>query len=292
MGSRHVPPSQEDPATGVATTDVAATAVTPAVRLHLPKLTSPPPPEKLPILLYFHGGGFCVESAFSFLHHRYTTTLSAAATAVVVSVEYRLAPEHPLPAAYDDAWAALTWIAAGNNHPWIAGHGDLTRLFVGGDSAGGNIAHNLLIRAGSEPLPGSVKIAGAILCHPFFWGSNPIGTEPRENVDRSFCYRLWKFVFPAAEGGIDCPMINPVGGGSRRLAGLGCRRLAVCVAEKDVLAGRAVAYAAEVRESGWEGEVEVENVAGEEHCFQVDNPATEKAGKLIAWIADFIRRCN
>ncbi|RLN12591.1 putative carboxylesterase 7 [Panicum miliaceum] len=69
----------------------------------------------------------------------------AAAGAVAVSVNYRLAPEHPLPAAYDDAWAALQWTVSSclsGPEPWLADHGDAKRIFLAGDSAGGNIAHN------------------------------------------------------------------------------------------------------------------------------------------------------
>ncbi|CAN1142561.1 2-hydroxyisoflavanone dehydratase, partial [Linum perenne] len=81
-----------------------------SARLYLPN--SIPQDKKLPILVYFHGGAFCIESAFSSSHLRYLNSLSAEAHALVVSVEYRLAPEHPLPAAYDDSWAALLWVAS------------------------------------------------------------------------------------------------------------------------------------------------------------------------------------
>ncbi|KAL2469931.1 putative carboxylesterase [Abeliophyllum distichum] len=88
------------------------TNISPVVqaRLYLPKLTDPH--QKLPVLVYYHGGGFCVESAFSFLDQRYMNILAAEAKALIVSVEYRLAPEHPLPVAYEDSWTALQWVAS------------------------------------------------------------------------------------------------------------------------------------------------------------------------------------
>ncbi|KAL0299925.1 UNVERIFIED_CONTAM: 2-hydroxyisoflavanone dehydratase [Sesamum angustifolium] len=109
LGTPHVPPSPEDPTTGVASKD---TTISPNVsaRLYLPKLSDPT--QKLPILVYYHGGGFCVESAFSFQYHRYMNILSSKSGALVVSVEYRLAPEHLLPAAYDDSWYALEWVCS------------------------------------------------------------------------------------------------------------------------------------------------------------------------------------
>jgi acetyl esterase len=87
-----------------------------------------------PVVLYFHGGGFVVGDLDT---HDGTCRQHAVATsAVVVSVDYRLAPEHPYPAAIEDAWAATQWVAA---------HGaemdaDTARLAVAGDSAGGTIS--------------------------------------------------------------------------------------------------------------------------------------------------------
>ncbi|KAK6137657.1 hypothetical protein DH2020_028583 [Rehmannia glutinosa] len=292
FGSPHVPPSPEDPTTGVSSKD---TTISPLVsaRLYLPKLTHPTT-QTLPILVYYHCGAFCLESAFSFLHHRYINLLSSAAGALVISVEYRLAPETPLPAAYDDSREALKWVCShgadlNQTHfekldQWIANHGDFSRVFIGGDTSGANIAHNIAIRAGSEPLPGNVKIVGAILSHPYFWGSNPIGKD----VDRSLAYRFWVFVYPTAAGGIDNPSINPLIDGAPSLSGLGCSKMMITLAMKDELTGRGLVYAEKVKNSGWKGEVEVVEVEGEEHCFHIFDTETEKARDLIKRMANFI----
>ena len=66
----------------------------------------------MPILVYFHGCAFIVESAFSFDHHRYLNDLVSQGPIVAVLVEYRLAPEHSLPIAYEDSWAAFRWVAS------------------------------------------------------------------------------------------------------------------------------------------------------------------------------------
>ncbi|RLN33434.1 tuliposide A-converting enzyme 1, chloroplastic-like [Panicum miliaceum] len=134
----------DDDASGVATKDVvldAATGLT--VRLFLPKRREPSG-KKLPVLVYFHGGGFLLESAKSATYHNYLTSLAAAAGVLAVSVDYRLAPEHRRPAAYDDCWTALQWAASARDDDWLAEHGDASRVFVAGDSAGGNIVHNVL----------------------------------------------------------------------------------------------------------------------------------------------------
>ncbi|PIN04468.1 Arylacetamide deacetylase [Handroanthus impetiginosus] len=296
FGSPHVPPSREDPITGVSSKDITISSAVSA-RLYLPKLTHPS--QKLPILVYYHGGGFCLESAFSFLDHRYINHLSSAAGALVISVEYRLAPEHPLPAAYEDSWDALKWVCSHvhdqnisetnfEKDEWITEHGDFNRLFIGGDSAGGNIAHNIAMRAGSESLPGNVKILGAILSHPYFWGSNPIGNEPKENIEQSLLYRIRLFVHPSATGGIDNPLINPIVDGAPSLSGLGCSKLLICLGEKDELTGRALVYAENVKKNGWKGEVEEVVVEGEGHCFHVFDIETEKAKDLIKKMASFI----
>jgi acetyl esterase len=101
------------------------------------------------LCVYFHGGGFTIGSIET--HDPVTRRLAHESGAVVVSVDYRLAPEHPFPAAVDDAWAAVQWIAAhAEELGCVPG-----RLAVAGDSAGGNLATvtALLARdAGGPPI--------------------------------------------------------------------------------------------------------------------------------------------
>ncbi len=98
------------------------------------------------VLLYFHGGGYCFCSVHS--HRRLAGHLANAADCRVLSVDYRLAPEHPHPAAVTDALAAYGWLLASGSDP------DL--IAVAGDSAGGGLAMALLLklRDGGLPLPG------------------------------------------------------------------------------------------------------------------------------------------
>ncbi|KAI4962819.1 hypothetical protein ZWY2020_025281 [Hordeum vulgare] len=156
VGTQTVPPSPSgDPANGVASKDVVLDlAASISARLYLPAATAAEPRRKFPVVVYYHGGAFVVQSAASPIYHKYAASLVTAALAVVVSVNYRLAPEHPLPAAYDDAFVALRAIVAAcrpdGAEPWLAAHGDASRVVLAGDSSGANMAHNTAIRLGKE----------------------------------------------------------------------------------------------------------------------------------------------
>lgn len=285
FGSPHVPPTLEDPKTGVSSKDITiSTEKNLLARLYLPKLTTTTTNKKLPILVYFHGGGFCLESAFSLIDHRYMNNLSSQAQVIVLSVEYRLAPEHPLPAAYEDCWTALNWVASyPTDEPWIANHADLDAIFIGGDSAGANIVHNIAMKAGQESLKCGVKILGAFLSHPYF-------LDEKSVPELEMAYKIWEFVYPNAAGGLDSYMINPLSGGAPSLSGIRCSRVFVVVAEKDELRDSGVRYYESVKKSGFEGIVELFEVVGEGHCFHAFNPDSDNAKVLIQRLASFLQK--
>jgi acetyl esterase len=115
------------------------------------RLYAPEGPD-LPVLLFFHGGGFTVGSIAT--HDTLCRELSRLAACAVVSLDYRLAPEHKFPTAADDAWDALAWLAA---HAATRGL-DPARLAVGGDSAGGTLAAACALQARDTALPLALQL--------------------------------------------------------------------------------------------------------------------------------------
>lgn len=106
----------------------------------------------LPVLLFFHGGGFTVGSIAT--HDILCRQLSHLAGCAVVSVAYRLAPQHKFPVAADDAWDALQWLAKAAPALGL----DATRIAVGGDSAGGTLAIVCAVLARDAGLPLALQL--------------------------------------------------------------------------------------------------------------------------------------
>ncbi|GAA0176370.1 deacetylase [Lithospermum erythrorhizon] len=245
-----------------------------SARLYLP--TNIKKEEKLPLLIYFHGGAFCLCSPFCALYHNYLTSLVSKANVVAVSVDYRLAPENPLPAAYEDSWDALLWVVSHSSchgpESWLNDHVDFGRVFVGGDSAGANISHNIAQRAGIEKLEG-LELNGACVIHPDF-----VGEEGSLN-------EVWKFICPGSFGEEDLrinPAIDP------RLGSLGCTKMFVCVAEKDEFRDAGWIYYEAIKKSGWKGEVLFHETFGEAHVFHIFNPASKNAEPFMEKMVSFI----
>lgn len=110
-----------------------------------------------PCLVFFHGGGWVIGNLET--HDVVCRKVAHEGELIVISVDYRLAPEHKFPAAVDDAVTATNWIAAHASKLGI----DAARLMVGGDSAGGNLAAVVSLHARDH---GGAKIAGQVLVYP------------------------------------------------------------------------------------------------------------------------------
>jgi acetyl esterase len=144
------PVLQPEPPEVALAEDLACPGPAGAIRLRRYRGLGTDPAAALPCLMFLHGGGWVIGDLDS--HDQLCRTLANLLGACVVAVEYRLAPEHPFPAAVEDAAAALRFVAGNAASLRI----EPARLAVGGDSAGGNLAAVLALmgRDGSVPAPG------------------------------------------------------------------------------------------------------------------------------------------
>ena len=139
------------------------------------RLYSPDPDTQLPVLVYYHGGGWVIGDLDS--HDPLCRTLANRANVVVLSVHYRLAPEHKYPAAADDSYAAAQWVS---EHGAEIG-ADGSRIAVCGDSAGGNLSAVVSLMARDRGGPG---LRGQVLIYPVT--NLDFGTDSyRDNGDGS-----------------------------------------------------------------------------------------------------------
>ncbi|KAJ6692559.1 ARYLACETAMIDE DEACETYLASE [Salix purpurea] len=271
---KQIPPS-DDQVTGVQSRDVIISSE-PRVsaRIFLPKIKNPD--RKLPLLLYIHGGGFSMQSAFSPVYHKFCNLVASEADFIVVSVEYGLFPARPIPACYEDSWAVLRWVAShvdGNGHdPWLNDRADFGKVFIGGDSAGGNISHTLAFRVGSIGLRRGVRVVGVVMVHPFFGG-----TKDDE---------MWLYMCPT-NSGLNDPRMNP---GTEDLARLGCERMLIFVAEEDYLTVASKNYYKKLTKSGWKGTVELVENEKEDHCFHLFDLDAEKALEMRHKFVSFLKQ--
>nr|GMD93672.1 probable carboxylesterase 2 [Ipomoea batatas] len=280
-------PAAFDPATGVTSKDVVIDPVTGVfARIYRPANAG----NNLPLVVYFHGGAFFLSSVGDPNYHGFLNVLVAKVNAVLVSVNYRKAPEHPLPAAYDDSWAALQWIAGKGAEDSLIGSVDFSRVFLAGDSAGANISHHMAIKSRkSDPILG-LKFEGIIMIHPYFWGENPIGIEVEDEVRKAMVDKWWGFVCPSNQGGEDS-LINPfVNGGVSVLADLACERIIVCVAGKDILRDRGKLYYESLVKSEWGGKAEIIETEEEDHVFHIFDPYSDNAVQFVKRLNGFINQ--
>ena len=185
-----------------------------------------------PTVAFFHGGGFVVGDLDT--HDNMARAICRSAVAVVVSVDYRLAPEHPFPAAVDDAVAATQVI-----RERLADLGGDGRLAVAGDSAGGNLSAVV-----TQHVPG---LAAQFLIYPATDAGGHYASR-RDNAEGYFLddpTMVWFTDHYAAEA-LDDPRFSPL----RRDALAGLPPAVVVTAELDPLRDEGLAYAAALEAAG------------------------------------------
>lgn len=245
--------------------------------------TTTSPRNKLPLLIYFHGGGFCVGSAAWSCYHEFLLNLASKANCVIVSVNYRLAPENRLPAAYEDGFTALTWVkhqalSMSNEHQWWLSRCDLSSLVLAGDSAGANIAYHIATRVGSNNIESKsldpLSLKGTILVQPFFGGESRTGSEkhyanlpPNSALTLSASDTYWRLCLPSGANR-DHPWCNPLANnGVAKLRNLKLPGVLLCVSETDILKDRNIEFGNALVSMGKKVEIAVYKGVG--HAFQV-----------------------
>ncbi|OVA20917.1 Alpha/beta hydrolase fold-3 [Macleaya cordata] len=299
--AKPVPP-HEDFIDGVATRDVTMDNISGlSARIYLPERKSGDG-SKLPVLLHFHGGGFCISQADWYMYYQAYTQLVRSAQAVCVSVKLRLAPEHRLPAACDDGYSTLLWLRsvarAEAIEPWLEAHADFSRVFLIGDSSGGNIVHEVAARAGKEKWD-PLSLAGGVLLHPGFVRAERSKSELETQNESPFLTleMVDKFLALALPLGStkDHPITCPMGSMAPPLDGLNLPPFLMAVAELDLIRDTELEYIEAMKKAG--KDVEVFHSEGVGHSFylkkvpvEMDPQNAAQTDLLIAGITDFIKR--
>ncbi|KAG8366580.1 hypothetical protein BUALT_Bualt17G0094700 [Buddleja alternifolia] len=248
---------------------------------------------KVPLLVYFHGGGFCVGSASWSCYHEFLANLASKMNCLILSVNYRLAPENPLPAAYDDGVKTLLWLRQqpfNNSNEWWANKCNFSRIFLAGDSAGANIAYNVALRL--RPL----DINGLILIQPFFGGEARTHSEkymaqpPRSALTLAASDTYWRLSLPTGANR-DHPCCNPMAKRVVKREELLHLPIMVCISEMDILKDRNLDLCANLESDGHR--IEQVMCKGVGHAFQILNksPLSQtRVHELICHIKNFISR--
>lgn len=246
------------------------------IRIYTPH--QPAPGERLPVLVYFHGGGFVIGSLDSY--DALCRAIANRAQCIVVSVDYRLAPEHRFPAAVDDCCAALDWVDLAAE----SFDGDPQRIAVGGDSAGGNLAAVTALAARDA---GGPPLVFQLLIYPVAGGA-PDTASHHDFAEGYLLTRrniLWFY---------DCYLNDPAEQQDPRFAPLRAGDLSglppalLIVAGFDPLRDEDLAYGERLQAAGVE--VEMANYTGMVHGFMSLSDMVDAGKAAIDQAAAALRR--
>ncbi len=271
MAARDIPGLRKPEVASVVNRDMQGPGGSLPLRIYTPKGEGP-----FPLMVFFHGSGFVVCDLDT--HDGMCRNLCAGANCVVISVDYRLAPEHKFPAAPDDCLAATRWVAQNAS----ALRGDQSRIMVAGDSAGGNLAAVVALRARDE---GGPKLIGQMLIYPvtdYFQPGTPSMIENAEGygLTREGMIWFWNHYVRSPGDGVH-PHASPLRAAT--LAGL--PPALVATAQYDPLRDEGETYAEALRKAGVA--VEVKRWDGMNHGFfffpGIVDKATQATDEACSW---------
>ena len=242
------------------------------------RVYTPSQESRLPALVYFHGGGWVLGNLET--HDATCRALARRAACVVVAIDYRLAPEHEFPAAFDDCLAAVQWVVANATDLGI----DPSRVAVGGDSAGGNLTAAVTLANRDR--------GGPPLCHQLL--IYPV-TDSRRNTpsyrQNAEGYLLtadsmrwfWELYLGEKSEGAN-PLASPL-----RAADLqGLPAATVITAEFDPLRDEGEAYAEQLAAAGVP--VDCRRYDGVTHGFAAMEGTVAKAKEAMDWAASRLEK--
>ncbi|GJU53254.1 probable carboxylesterase 18 [Tanacetum coccineum] len=212
----------------------------------------------LPVIVYYHGGGFAFyspdSSPFDGLCRRFASSIPA----VVISASYRLTPENRYPSQYDDGIAILKFLDENQSRINLPDNADLRRCFVSGDSAGGNLAHHVCVRASQNSFQ-QLKVIGLVALQPFFGGEERTASELSPENSRGLALNHTDFYWnvfkplsplPGEEWDRDNEVINVSGPRAADISGLKFPKTLVVVGGRDILQDRQRDYYDWLKKSG------------------------------------------
>ena len=233
-----------------------------------------------PCLVFYHGGGWVIGDIDS--HDVVCRKLAHEGELIVISIDYRLAPEHKFPAAVDDAIAAVKWVASNAKDLGI----DATRLLVGGDSAGGNLAAVVALAARDGDGP---KLAGQVLIYPAtdFAMRHPSHSEPETSILLTHSVIKW-FSNHYLNGPADIDNWKASPARAKTLAGLPPAYL--LTAGADPLRDEGDEYAQRLKEAGVP--VSYKHFPGQFHGFFTMGKLLQQANVAATGIATWLKALN
>ncbi|KAG0608703.1 hypothetical protein M758_8G125700 [Ceratodon purpureus] len=208
--------------------------------------------KKMPVVIYHHGGGFVFFQPNTVVYDQFCRRLARECHAVVISVHYRRAPEHKLPTAYDDSYSVLEWLNSEKSEKHLPSNVDLSRVFLAGDSAGGNIVHHVAIQAAGKSLD-RLTLKGLLLIQPFFGGEERTPIEVREKdpliITQELTDWFWKAYLPPGSNR-DHPASNVFGPHSNDISNVPVPPVAMFVGGRDILKDWEMRYAEDMKKAG------------------------------------------
>lgn len=280
---------------GVATQDVSLLEAPPLwVRIFLPKAAHSHP---VPVVLYAHGGAYSMGDPSWFGFHDFCRSMAFKSSSIWISLSYRLAPAHRLPAAYDDGFSALQWLqsqaslqASQSCHPWLRRElADFSKLFLSGESAGANIALQIAMKA--SPLDLSpLRILGLLLIHPGFHSEANRQNMVDPELHDLQVHRLYDLALPEGQN-LDYPPVNPLNPDGPSLSPLAAYpNILITAADKDFRYEMTLKFHEAVK--GLSENVQIIVTEGKGHAFHVFERDCKETIEIENQLAEFMASCK